>query len=88
MFYQLWKLKLDIYVFNLLLIIENNLYGMVTVSVTFHNVIVFQCYFYTLIHFWLLIQCQLIQSFFFQNIKFDELLSEIGNVLQKKDSLT
>ena len=59
------------------------------VSVTFHNVIVFQChslYFIThlarfreVMH----IKYQLKQTYFVKYIKFDELLSEIDNVLQK-----
>ena len=58
------------------------------VSVTFHNVImiVFQCY--SLYFITLLASTQKsntnLHNLFFKNIKFDELLSEIGNVLQKR----
>ena len=53
------------------------------VSVTFHNVIVFQCYSLYLLYFWLGTQKSNtnFNILFFKNIKFDELLSEIGNVL-------
>ena len=57
------------------------------VSVTFHNVIVFQCYslyFITLLARLTEVKYQLKQSFF-KNIIFDELLSEIGNFLQKEE---
>ena len=48
---------------------------------------------YTLIHFWLGTQNSNTnlhnkQSFFYMNIRFDKLLSEIDNVLKKKESLT
>ena len=81
MFYQLWKFKLDtllIYQF----IFENNLYIMI-VRRSLRDVpprIVFQCYslyFNTLLARYREVKCQLKQSFF-KNIKFDELLIEIG----------
>ena len=91
MFYQFWKIKLDTLMINHF-IIEKNLYGMVTrrslrwvlwLSTTslFFNVTL-----YTLIHLWLGIQKSYanFNNFFFMNIKFNELLSEIGNVLQKR----
>ena len=52
-------------------------------SVTFHNVFVFQ-YFNTPLARYTEVIYQLQQSFFFMNIKFNELLSETGNVLQKR----
>ena len=60
------------------------------VSVTFHNAIVFQCYslyFISLLAMYTEVKYQLTQYFFFKNILFDELLSEIGNVLYKKGEL-
>ena len=87
MFYQLWKFKLDT-LLTYHFIFENNLYMVWSpgaVSVTFHTVIVFQCdslYFNTLLARYTEVKYQIKQSFF-KNIKFDELLSEIGNFLQK-----
>ena len=87
MFYQLWKFKLDtllIYQF----ILENNLYGMITRR-SLRDVsqrIVFKCYslyYNTLLARYTEIKYQLKQSFF-KNIKFDELLIEIGNFLQER----
>ena len=73
-------------------IIENNLYGMVTRrslrwvqwrSTTF---MFFNGTLYILMHFWQGTQKSntSLTIFFFMNIKFDEMLSEIGNVLQKR----
>ena len=83
MFYQLWKFKLDtllIYHF----IFEKNLYGMITRR-SLRDIpqrIVFQCH----SHFWLGTQKSNtnLNNLFFKNIKFDELLSENGNVLQER----
>ena len=86
MFYQLWKFKVDTLIINHF-IIENNLYGMVvrrslrwvpwrSTTSLFFNVTL-----YTLIHFWL---GTLKSNTIFMNIKFGELLSDIGNVLQKR----
>ena len=53
-------------------------------SLTFPNVIVFQCYslyFNALLVKYTEVKYQLKQSFFHMSIKFDELLSEIDNVL-------
>ena len=86
MFYQLWKFKLDTLIINHF-IIENNLYGMVIrSSVTLYYLIVFQSYslyFDTLLAGYTEIKYQLKQSNFV-NIKFDELFSEIRNVLQTR----
>ena len=88
MFYQLWKFRLDsllIYHF----IFENNLYGMITRR-SLRDVpqrIVFSVTLYTLIHFWLSTQKSNtnLNNLFFKNIKFDELLIEIGNFLQERN---
>ena len=91
MFYQFWKFKLHTLIVNHF-IIENNLYGMVTrrclrwVLCRSITSLFFIVTLYTLIHLWLGIQKSYtnFNNLFFMNIKFSELLSEIGNVLQKR----
>ena len=86
-FYQLWKFQLYT-LLNNHFIIENNLYGMVTRR-SLRDVAQRHCFsmllsiilWYTFARY-RIVKYQLKQSFF-KNIKFDELLSEIGNVLQK-----
>ena len=94
MFYQLWKFKLDTLMIDYF-IIENNLYGMVTrrnlrwLLWRYTPSLFFNVTFYTLIHFWLGKQKSNTRlNIFFMNIKFYELLNDIGNVLQKKENLT
>ena len=90
MFYQLWKFKLDTLLINHL-IMENNLYGMVTqrslrrvpwrsTPLLFSHVTL-----YILMLFRSNTQKSNtnFNNLFYINIKFDKLLSEIDNVLQK-----
>ena len=90
MFYQLWKFKLDTLIINHF-IIKYNLYGMVTrrslrrvpwrsKTSLFSHVIL-----YILIHFRSSTQKSNtnFNNLVYMNIKFDKLLSEIDNVLQK-----
>ena len=91
MFYQFWKFKLDTLII-LQFIIENNLYGMVTrrslrgVPWRSTTSLLFKVTLYILIHFWLGTQKSNtnLNNLLFMNIKLDELLSEISNVLQKR----
>ena len=67
---------------------ENNLYGMVTrrsLRYVPQRHFFFNATLYTLLHFWLGTQKSHtnLNNLFFMNIKVAELLSEIGNVLQK-----
>ena len=94
MCYQLWTFKLDTLIINHF-IIENNLYGIVTrlslrlVPWRSTTSLFFSVTLYTFILFWLGIQKSNtnLNNLFFMNIKFDEMLSEIGNVFAKKETL-
>ena len=91
MFYLLWKIKSNT------LMILNNFYPKIMVwprslgasplsSMTFHDVIVFQCYslyFNALLSRYTWVKYKL-NNLFYMSIKFDELLSVIDNVLQKR----
>ena len=86
MFYQLWKCKLD----TLLLIILSSKtiiwYGHPAQSPWRSTTsLFFNVTLYTLLHFWLSTQKSNtnLNDLFYMNIKFDKLLSEIVNVLQK-----
>ena len=87
MFYQFWKFKLDTLIIDYF--IQLIWYGHPAQSswssVTFYNVIVIQSY---SLYFNTLLGTQKsntnLNNLLFMNMKFDELLSEISNVLQKR----
>ena len=78
MFYQLRKVTLE----ELIILSSKTIYMVWSpgaVSMTFHNVIVFQCYslyFDTLLARYTEVKNQL-KQFFFKDIKYDELLSKM-----------
>ena len=91
MFYQLWKFELDTLVINYF-ITKYIFYSMVTrrslrwVPWRSTTSLFVKATLYTIIHFWLGTQKSNINSknLFYMKIKFDKLLCEIENVLQKR----